>query len=311
MTKESEQLPSGKLVLRTLDVEGRLVQEMHSYGMLEIACTMEFAAGKKIGESYVVKKRVAGRKRYEKARLDYPDMPAADETLSDTGAELIRLMGIERKQKAAANKRRKENPPTDKQKREAARQIPLFQAASGEDIDALRRLLDEGEDPNAIHLVGRFTPLYNACAFGSMKPEQSLAAVRLLLERGADPNMRFDFDSMIDGRLERGLTALMIAGTAEVAEALLAAGAEVNAASADGVTPLMRAAGSGRVEVVRVLLAAGANANARSDAGHVAADFAASKLEFLLKNGAGFKPGHAEKRGNEFRKVLRLLGAND
>jgi hypothetical protein len=91
VAKESEHLPSGKVVLRTLDAEGRLVQEMHSYGVLEIACTMEFAADKKIGESYIVKKRVAGRARYEKARVDYPDMPEADTALHDTGAELIRL----------------------------------------------------------------------------------------------------------------------------------------------------------------------------------------------------------------------------
>ncbi len=61
MAKESERFPSGRVILRTLDAEGQLVKEIHSYGMLEIACTREFAKGKKIGESYIVKKRVAGR----------------------------------------------------------------------------------------------------------------------------------------------------------------------------------------------------------------------------------------------------------
>ena len=114
---------------------------------------------------------------------------------------------------------------------------------------------------------------------------------------------------MIDGRLERGLTALIMAGTAEIAEALLAAGATVNVASAAGVTPLMRAAGSGRPDVVRVLLGAGADANAKRDDGRSAADFARDKLEFFEQNREGCKPGAAEKRIEEYRDVLRLLGA--
>ncbi len=309
MAKESEQSPSGKTIVRTFDEDGRLVREQHSYGMLEIACTMEFAAGKKVAEEYIVKKRIAGRARYEKAQVAYPDMPEADRSLRDTGAELIRLMGLERKQKAASNKRRRENPLSEAQLIEARRQIPFFKAACGDDLGELRKLLDAGEDPNAVKLVGGFTPLYNACAFGSLKPAQSLSAVQLLLERGADPNKRFEFDSMIDGRLERGLTALMVAGTAEVAEALLAAGAEVNAASAEGVTPLMRAAGSGRVDVVRVLVAAGADVDARSNDGRSAAEVPCSKIKLLLEKSEGIKPGQAEKRIEEYREVLRMLGA--
>ena len=120
----------------------------------------------------------------EKARLDYPDMPEADSALPDTGAELIRLAGLERKQKAAATKRRQETPLTDEQKRKAERQIPFFRAATGKDIEELRHLLDAGEDPNAVAIVGGFTPLYNACFGGSFEPARSLAAVQLLLERG-------------------------------------------------------------------------------------------------------------------------------
>jgi hypothetical protein len=135
-----------------------------------------------------------------------------------------------------------------------------------------------------------------------------LAAVRLLLERGADPNKRFDFDSMIDGRLERGLTVLMMAGTADIAAALVAAGADVNAASETGVTPLMRAAGSGRVNVVRVLLQAGADTAARDANGMHAADLARGKMDFLVQNLKGCKPGEGEKRIEAYREVRRLLG---
>ena len=127
---------------------------------------MEFAAGKKVAETYFVKKRMVGRAKYEKARGEYPDMPVADESLVDVGAELTRLAGKEKWQRAAASKRRKENPLTEEQQLEAKRQIPFFQAVGGGDFEALRQLLDAGEDPNSVAIVGGFTPLYNAC-FGS------------------------------------------------------------------------------------------------------------------------------------------------
>ncbi len=308
MKREQEDLPSGKRMLRKFAADGSLAAETHSYGLVEIACEISFASGKKIAETYFVNKRLVGRARYEKARTQYPDMPAADPTLPDTGAELTRLAGLERKQKAAANKRRRENPLTDEQQREAERQIPLFEAAGRPDVEVLQRLLDASEDPGAVALGRGFTLLYSACTAGNFSPAESLAAVQLLLARGADPNQRFEFDSQIDGRLERGLTALMVAATADIAQELLNAGAEVNTADEHGRTPLMRAAGVGRVDVVKLLLESGADAKAQTPAGHTAAAFARSKLELFTEITDGsVPPASTQQRIDAYREVLRLL----
>lgn len=307
MNKESEELSSGKTIMRTFDEDGRLAKEVHSYGMLKIACDIEYVEDKKVSETYFVNRRLVGRARYEKARADYPDMPEADHSLADTGAELVKLAGKEKKQRAAANKRRRESPLTDEQVQEAERQIPFFQAAAGDDLEVLREFLDAGEDPNSVAIGRGFTPLYNACFGGAFAPDKSFAAVRLLLERGADPNKRFEYDSPIDGRLDRGLTALMVAPTADIAEALLDAGAEVNVADEHGVTPLMRAAGSGRVDVVKLLLSSHADAEVKSGDGRSAADFARSKLEFFTENIKDCVPGKGEERIAAYREILRLL----
>jgi hypothetical protein len=307
MKQEREELPSGKIVIRTFDADGRIATEMHSYGVLDIACDLEFAMGKKIAESYIVKKRMVGRARYEKARAEYPDMPEADQAMRDTGAEMVKLAGKERKQKTAANKRRRDNPLSEEQLQEAHRQVPFFEAAAGNDIEALGQFLDAGEDPNAIAVGLGFTPLYNACFAGAFAPDKSLAAVRLLLDRGADPNKRFEFDSPISGRLDRGLTALMVAPTAEVAKALLDAGAEVNMADERGVTPLMRAAGSGRVDVVKVLLQRNADGEAQRADGRSAADLARSKLNFFTENFESCNREKAGERIHAYREILRLL----
>lgn len=302
MSEESEDFPSGKKVIRTIDDDGSLSSEMHSYGMLDIAVNMEYSNGQKTTETYYVKKRLAGRKRYEKARLDYPDMPSADDAMADTGAELIKLVGKEKKQKAAANKRRRENPPTEAQLQEAQRQIPFFQAIGSGDLGTIRYFLDAGEDPNAVALGFGTTPLYNACQHGFASPENSLAVVQLLLASGADPNKRIDYDSPISGRLDRGLTALMFAATADVAQALLDAGASVDATDEHGVTPLMRAAGRGGAEVVKLLIQRGANPNAKSKNGTTAADFARSKLEMFS--------GHVIGRGGlVYQKVKDRVDA--
>lgn len=306
MKQEHERLPSGKQIIRSFDDDGRIMSEEHSYGVLEIACQLSFAAGEKLAEYYFVKKRLVGRTQYEKTRAQYPDMPKADPTMADGGAELIRLSNVERKQKAAANKRRRETPLSDEQQREAKRQIPFFQAAGGKDIDALRQFLDAGENPNAIAVGLGFTPLYSACFGGQRVPDKSLATVQLLLEYGADPNKRFEFVSVVDGRLDRGLTALMVAPTSDVARELLDAGAEVNVADEHGVTPLMRAASNGRVDVVKVLLERKADTAARNVDGCTAGDLARSKLDFFTDNTASW-PKEAVERIHAYREILHLV----
>lgn len=101
------------------------------------------------------------------------------------------------------------------------------------------------------------TPLMHAVLAERPNPE----VIRLLVERGADPNAAD----------KRGWTALHFAARdqkAEAARALLDAGAEVDPRDSDGATPLWRAVMSGSsAEVVRLLLEAGADPEAQDKSG--------------------------------------------
>lgn len=81
-----------------------------------------------------------------------------------------------------------------------------------------------------------------------------VAAVRALLEQGADPNLRTQgpFSSTV-------LMSAASRGDAEMIRALLAAGARVNAKDSEGQTALLIAANRGSTEAVKVLLAAKAD----------------------------------------------------
>src|SRR5580704_8223302 len=94
------------------------------------------------------------------------------------------------------------------------------------------------------------TPLMYAALYGDA------AAVRLLLESGANPNIRND----------AGATALMWAvEDQEKTRLLLEKGADANARSDDGRTPLMIASGQyGAGPVVKLLLDHGANPSVKS-----------------------------------------------
>lgn len=87
-------------------------------------------------------------------------------------------------------------------------------------------------------------------------------AVRWLLERGARPNP--------GNGAERQWTALhyaAFAGHADIAERLLAAGADVNARSTNGSTVVMMATREGHADLAQRLHAAGANPALRNDYG--------------------------------------------
>jgi ankyrin repeat protein len=88
-----------------------------------------------------------------------------------------------------------------------------------------------------------------------------------------------------------GWTALHVAGTKEVAEYLLAKGADVDATDPNDVTPLHKQAGAGRREVVELLLARGADVNVTAAFAMTPLHYAANScqpviVELLLKKGA-------------------------
>jgi ankyrin repeat protein len=103
-----------------------------------------------------------------------------------------------------------------------------------------------------------------------MKEEHN--AVKILLEKGAAANAR---DS-------EGRNALMVMSMEKrgenvvelIAETLLNAGCDINAADNNGLTPLIYAAIFERPGVVNLLLKRGANINARDHNGESALDWA-------------------------------------
>ena len=136
---------------------------------------------------------------------------------------------------------------------------PLIQAARTGSLDTIKLLLDSGADVNLPAPTGDdwdATPLQHAIL--ARQP----GAVRLLLERGADPNR-------VAGP-KTTAPLLLAAGDTDptFVNLLLAHGADLAIEGEDGVTPLTRAVSSGtihgpdrpmfggcRVETVRALLA--------------------------------------------------------
>lgn len=149
-------------------------------------------------------------------------------------------------------------------------------AAQGGDLAAVLDLLGHGTSPDAPDRHG-FTALARAAQY------DRLDLTRLLLDAGADPNEPCKW----------GLTPLMIVKSVDVAEALLAAGAEVNAVTQfnrSGMEPaktaLMKAAQSGRLAIVELLLAHGADIEMRDTEGRSARVTALSHAALRGQEGA-------------------------
>jgi ankyrin repeat protein len=121
------------------------------------------------------------------------------------------------------------------------------------DKQTFRKLASEDSQVRNRKGPAGITPLMQAVLYGDCD------AVRLLLAKGVDPNIRN----------EAGATALMWAvADPEKTRLLLEHGADVNARSDDGRTTLLIAAGQfGNNEVVKLLLDRGASLSEKSPAG--------------------------------------------
>lgn len=113
-----------------------------------------------------------------------------------------------------------------------------------------------------------YTPLQLAAFFGRA------STVRLLLERRADVSAVSDNAMTI-----QPLHAAVANRHAEIADLLLASGADPNARQQGGWTPLHAAAQNGDAALVKLLRERGADPNAANDAGKTPRDLAGENVE--------------------------------
>jgi ankyrin repeat protein len=213
---------------------------------------------------------------------------------------------------------------------------PLVTAIVNGHYDVARLLIEKGADVNLADRWGRAalwaivdmhtTPHSGRPDVVESASVSSDALLGLILERGADVNAQLVLfppyrslaDRGSDNVLTIGATPLVRAakaGDREAIRLLLAKGADANAATADGITPLMAAAGVGSrdsdtrgryktekdaMESVRLLVEAGARINAADNRGqtplHGAAFWGWNGLVRLLVD-LGAKPDAKDKRG--------------
>lgn len=179
----------------------------------------------------------ASRKRFLK------NLAALAGTLADPFVSFYRLP-------IASLRRKLEEDPSLAVANDRGRNL-ICAAAIRWDVPRLRLLLEFGADVNAAD-GGGHNPLYRA-ANGQGRAEDGRAAIELLLPHGADVNQ-------VTG--VGGMTPLHMAarrGTSSIAEALLDAGADIEAKDKKGETPLRRAVNCGQEPMVRLLLSRGAD----------------------------------------------------
>jgi ankyrin repeat protein len=209
------------------------------------------------------------------------------------------------------------------------RETPLVLALENQHFDLAKYLISAGADIDKWDLYGR-SPLYTAVDLSTLptggRPDTpssdkttALELMQMLLDKGANPNLQLKlrppyrnvvFDRGGDQVLSTGATPLLRASKAgdnpAAMKLLLEHGALVDLSTADGVTPLMIAAGMGHgsnptrgryqtdddaVEALKILIKAGADINRHAANGQTAMHAAALKgwngtIRFLAENGA-------------------------
>jgi uncharacterized protein len=141
----------------------------------------------------------------------------------------------------------------------------LMMAISGGDLSVVQMLVNAGANVNTVEKFHNQTPLMYASA------ENHPEIVKLLLQKDADVRVRAlysDWPSQVTSepraqyRSVGGLTALLYAtrsGCYDCAEDLIAAGADVNVPTPEGITPLMIALDNEHNDIAKLLMDKGAN----------------------------------------------------
>lgn len=133
--------------------------------------------------------------------------------------------------------------------------VPVIEAATRSYDECVRVLLDRGADPNAVGQDG--SALYQAI------DKRCSRLCRILLEKGADPNGTTT-DDQADNARSLPLMRAIENGEKLMVEMLLDHGAKINVADpnrTDDDTPLSWAIKCGYVDIVRLLLERGADAS--------------------------------------------------
>lgn len=183
----------------------------------------------------------------------------------------------------------------------------LSLSASAGDPDEVRLLLNAGADPNRPVNDGGSPPLALALSMGRY------AVAKLLLEHGA--NARYTSDGGLSALHDLVIVAPVKRdgshpdGTlrTDVAEALLAKGADLEARGPKGATPLMLAATAGDRELVAYLLYKGANPTAQDQSGNTAISRAIKRGDKLTQSMLELEPYKRLLRADKTAEFVKLL----
>jgi hypothetical protein len=99
---EFNTLPDGKRHDLEFNAAGELIRESHQYmatkyPWLTLGIERIYQAGRLTDETYFVKGRLASRRTYERARANFPSMPAPDPSIEDSAADLLSAVSASRR----------------------------------------------------------------------------------------------------------------------------------------------------------------------------------------------------------------------